>query len=178
MGMTQPRTQLAVAMLGLILSGIGSHCATAGQTGSPHRNEPIKRFVTIPIDSIDWCDATAEEFRRRVTGAKVGKAFTSYDRSHFVRGYWIDTDDGGSIGLACFDKTAVVVGQRNPSHVKRGSFMGTIERYGPQCRILERQELFFQDRDVTVFWTNRDGDDDVIICMPGIGSISLSRVRA
>lgn len=175
--MSNPRTQLAIFIAGTILLGVSTHRAIAGQARSSDQREPIKRVVTIPVGSLEWCDATAEEFRRRVVGAKVSKAFASYDQSKVVNGYWIDTADGGSIGLACIDKTAVVVGQRNRAHIKRGSFMGTVERYGPQCRILEHQDLFFQDRGVTVFWTHRDGDDDVIICMPGTGSISLSRVR-
>lgn len=175
--MSNPRIQLAVLIAGTILLGVGTPRAEAGQARSSDHREPIKRFVTIPIESMDWCDATAEDFRQRVAGAKIGKAFTSPNQSKLVNGYWIDTADGGSIGLACFDKTAIVVGQRNHAHTEKGSFMGTVERYGPQCRILEHQELFFQDRGVTVFWTHRYGADDVIICMPGTGSISLSRVR-
>lgn len=174
--MSNPRIQLAI-LGGIILLGIGTHHAMAGQARSSDQREPVKRVVTIPIASMEWCDATAEEFRQRAVGTKIGKAFASPNQSKVVSGYWIDTADGGSIGLACFDRTAVVVAQRNHAHIKRGSFMGTVERYGPQCRILERQELFFQDKGMTIFWTNRDGDDDVIICMPGTGSISLSRVR-
>jgi hypothetical protein len=177
MGLAKPRIQLAAAIFSILLSGTGSNGVVAGPIRPSYPHEPIKRFATIPIDSIAWCDAKAEEVRRRAPGAEVSKAFASYEESQVVTGYWIDTDDGATIGLACLGKTAVVIGQKNLAHWKRGQFMGTVERYGPQCRILERQELFLQDRGMTVFWTNRDGDDDVVICMPGTGSISLSRVR-
>src|SRR5215204_447931 len=73
--------------------------------------EPSKRFTKIPIDSIAWCKSTAEEFRQR-KGSKVREAFVTPNQLGLIAAYWADTPDGASTAIVCFDKTAIVFGQR------------------------------------------------------------------
>lgn len=142
------------------------------------KQEASKRFVRFQVESLQWCDTKADEFRRRVTSAKVGKVHIYPYQLGQITAYWIDTDDGGSIALVCYDQTAMVFGQRNSRHLKGGSFMGDVYLDGPKCRYPEQREVFHQDGDLTVFWSNQDGEDNVLICRPGVTSITLSRVRA
>lgn len=174
--MTNPPFITATSSSALILL-LSMSTGWSTETGASQADGITKRFATFPVESMQWCDITAKEFRQRVGASKVSEAYVTPNELGLVAGYWIDTADGAAIALICFDKTALAFGQRNPNHIKKGSFLANVSRRGPKCPYPERKDIFHQDKNLTIFWTNENGQDDVTICITGVTSITLSRAR-
>ncbi len=163
-----------VLKLSRLLVG-GLFCLAGLNPAHAQTSGPAKRFATFPVESMNWCNATADEFRQRVPDSKVTKAFAIPNQLSIITAYWIDTSDNASIALICFDNTALVLGQKNPRPTRRAPYGVDVSRYGPKCRHPERGEIFRQDKDHTIFWTRDINSDAITICIPGVTSIELSR---